>query len=363
MLVVPMSNDKGQLIGVMQLINAQDESGRTIPFDPDIELLVIALSSQAAISITNMRYAEQITKLLDSLVGTLSTAIDERSHYNANHTRNMVRMGENFLDWLEQTNNPWKFDENRRRAFLMSVWLHDVGKLAVPLEVMDKNSRLGPALDGIKERFRIISLLDRIEKLEGRISDTELAHRMQEHAEELTFIERVNKAGFLPDEDCAAVKELAGRTYVDENGAERPLITEAERDCLLIRKGTLTDEERRTMQNHVVVTGRILNQMTFPRIYSQVPGWAAAHHELMNGKGYPDHLTAEDIPNEVRLLTILDIFEALTAHDRPYKLPMSLEKALAVLHNMVDEGSLDRDILALFEQSRAWEGIPVSSDS
>ena len=150
MLVVPMTNDKGELIGVTQLINALDENGRTVPFDPEKELLVSAISSQAAISITNMQYSEQITKLLDSLVGALSTAIDERSHYNANHTRNMVRVGENFLDWLDRTENDWPFNENKRRAFLMSVWLHDVGKLVVPLEVMDKASRLGSRLGDVR---------------------------------------------------------------------------------------------------------------------------------------------------------------------------------------------------------------------
>ena len=358
MLVVPMANDRGELIGVTQLINALDETGKTISFDPEVELLVSAISSQAAISITNMMYAEQITRLLDSLVGALSAAIDERSHYNANHTKNMVRVGENFLDWLKATDNPWTFDENRRRAFLMSVWLHDVGKLAVPLEVMDKETRLGPALDDIRERFRVIGLLDRIACLEGRIDAAERERRAAEQAETLALIERVNRAGFLPDEDLEAVNELAKRTYLDETGTERPLLTETERTCLSIRKGTLTDEERSVMQSHVVVTGRILNQVTFPKIYAQVPRWAAAHHELLNGRGYPDHVSAEDIPVEVRLLTILDVFDALTASDRPYKKPMPLEKALSILHSMAEkEGSVDGDILALFEKSRAWEGV------
>ena len=358
MLVVPMSNDKGELIGVTQLINALDENGKTIPFDPEVELLVTAISSQAAISVTNMQYAEQINTLLDSLVGSLSTAIDERSHYNANHTRNMVRVGENFLDWLEKTGSDWTFDANKRRTFLMSVWLHDVGKLVVPLEVMDKETRLGPALDDVRERFRTIGLLDRIARLEGRIDDAELDRRAQERADTLAFIERVNRAGFLPDEDLARVKALAQETYADENGETHPLLTENERVCLSIRKGTLTDEERSVMQSHVVVTGRILRQVTFPKMYAQVPQWAASHHELLNGNGYPDHITAEAIPPEVRLLTILDVFDALTARDRPYKPPMPLEKALGILHIMAEkEGSIDGDILAMFEESRAWEGV------
>jgi len=358
MLVVPMSNDKGELIGVTQLINAQGKTGETIPFDPSVELLVSALSSLSAISITNMRYAEQITRMLDSIVGTLSTAIDERSHYNANHTRNMVRVGENFLNWLERTGSPRAFDAVKRRAFLMSVWLHDVGKLAVPLTVMDKNSRLGPAIDDIRARFRVIALLDRIALLEGRIDESELARRAKENGDALAFIEQINTSGFLPDDKLAQVDELAKRTYVDENGETQPLLTEAEHVCLQIRKGTLTDDERRVMQSHVVVTSKILAGILFPKSYSQVPVWASSHHELLNGAGYPNHLRGESIPDEVRLLTILDIFDALTAHDRPYKPPMSLEKALKILHEMAEkEGSLDGELLAEFEQSKAWEGV------
>ena len=358
MLVVPMANDRGELIGVMQLINAQDAAGNTIPYDPGVELLVQAIASQAAISITNMQYSEQINTLLDSLVGSLSTAIDERSHYNANHTRNMVRYGEAFLDWLEKTGNDWKFDADKRRAFLMSVWLHDVGKLVVPLEVMDKESRLGPRLADVRERLRVMGLLDRIAALEGRLTADALAARAQERGDALAFIERINKAGFLPDEELARVDELARKTYTDEAGEEQPWLTEEEHVCLSIRKGTLTDAEREIMQSHVVVTGRILSQVTFPKMYAQVPVWAASHHELLNGKGYPAHKEAKDLPPEVRLLTILDVFDALTARDRPYKPAMPLEKALGILHIMAEkEGSIDPEILRLFEISKAWEGI------
>ena len=357
MLVVPMSNDKGALIGVTQLINALDGEGHVVPFDAELELLVSAISSQAAISITNMQYAEQITALLDSLVGALSTAIDQRSPYNANHTRNMVRLGEAFLDWLNETNNPWKFEPAARRSFLMSVWLHDVGKLVVPLEVMDKQSRLGAALGEVEERFTRMGLLDRIAALEGRIRPEELEKNNAERAETLAFIRRINTAGFLPDADLQAVDALEERRFTDETGACVPWLTAEELHCLRVRKGTLTAEERSIMESHVVVTARILSQVHFPKSYSRVPQWAAAHHELLNGKGYPEHKTAPDIPREVRLLTVLDVFEALTARDRPYKPPMPTEKALSILDSMVREGGVDGEVLELFKASRAWEKI------
>ena len=355
MLVVPLSNDQGDLIGAMQLINALDEDGTTIPFQESVELLVRAISSQAAISVTNMQYAEQITSLLDSLVGALSAAIDERTPYNANHTRNMIRYAVGFLNWLDKQNSPLKFDRDKRRTFLLSVWLHDVGKLVVPLGVMDKETRLGPALEQIRQRFRIMALLDRIALCEGRLTADEAKARAEEQKEALALIERVNTAGFLPDEDLAAVDALAARRYTDEAGEEHPWVTENEHTCLSIRKGTLTAEERSIMESHVVVTGRILEHVTFPKDYAEVPKWAAAHHEYLNGKGYPNHLSGDEIPWEVRLLTILDVFDALTARDRPYKEPMPAEKALGILQSMVEEGSLDGNVLNLFKESKAWE--------
>ena len=318
---------------------------------------IIVFSDITELAELKVRYAQDVEKLLDSLVQALSTAIDERSHYNANHTRNMVKMAEAFLDWKEKNGNPWDYDEIRRRAFIMSVGLHDVGKLSVPLSVMDKATRLGPGLERIRDRIARLKLLNRIAMLEGRMTG-EQYKKAQEDAEEiLGFICRVNGMGFLPDEDFERVRNLSSRTYTDENGTERKLLTDEETTMLSIRKGTLTAQERSQMQGHVVSTWHILNQVQFPAQYADVPGWASAHHELLNATGYPRGLSGPEIPREVHLLTILDIFEALTARDRPYKLPIPLEKAWEILNSMVREGALDGEILAEFRESRAWEKI------
>ena len=357
MLVVPLANDHGELIGVLQLLNAKDENGESTSFSAEVEPLVVAVASQAAISLTNMKYSEQIHQLLDSLVGALSTAIDQRTPYNANHTRNMAKYAECFLDWLDRTNHPWRFDTQRRRTFLLSVWLHDVGKLVVPLSVMDKDSRLGEAAKEVEHRFSTISLLSRIAALEGRISPEEAAAEQAEIAEALALIQKVNRAGFLPDEELEKISALGKRTYLDAEGKTQPWLTEQELTSLSVRKGTLTAEERSIMESHVVLTARILGQVSFPKMYSQVPDWASAHHELLNGKGYPTHASGDEIPKEVRLLTILDVFDALTARDRPYKPGMPVEKALSILDSMVNEGGMDAEILALFRESQAWEGL------
>ena len=298
----------------------------------------------------------QITALLDSMVEALSSAIDERSHYTANHTKNMTRYAEAFLDWLTETDNPLQFDADKRHTFLMSVWLHDVGKLTVPLHIMDKADRLGDKLDDVRERLRVIGLLDRLAEAKGEIDAGEAARRRQELDDALEFIERVNKAGFLPDEDLERVERLSEKTFADECGAVGPWITEEEKLRLSIRKGTLTAREREIMQSHAAVTQKILSHISFPDSYADIPAWAGAHHEQLNGRGYPQGLTAEHIPMEVRLLTILDVFEALTAKDRPYKKPFPTEKAFAILHSMAEEGAVDGDLLSLFERSGAWKG-------
>lgn len=319
--------------------------------------IIMILSDITELSSLKIRYAQQVTALLDSLVKALSTAIDERSHYTANHTQNMVKMGTAFLDWLDETDSPLRFDEERRRCFLMSVWLHDVGKLTVPLEVMDKATRLGDHMPAILQRLDRIHLLDRIAFLEGRITAEALQRLEEQRSELLSNIRRIDSAGFLGEDDLRYVQELAQMRYTEEDGSEQPVLTDEEILCLQIRKGTLTDEERATMQSHVVMTRKILESVDFPDAFVNVPTWASEHHEFLNGSGYPDHLHDDCIPTEVRLLTILDIFEALTARDRPYKQPIPTDRSLKILHSMADEGCIDDELLSLFEQSRAWEAL------
>ena len=318
---------------------------------------IIVFNDITELTELKLRYARDIELLLDSLVKALSAAIDERSHYNANHTRNMVKMAEAFMDWMESNGNPWGYDEVRRQVFIMSVGLHDVGKLTVPLEIMDKATRLGPRLEIIRERFVKLNLLYRIAMLEGRISADQYHQSIAEAEETLAFICRVNAVGFLPDDDFQRVQNLASKTFTDENGAIRRLLEDPEITMLSIRKGTLTAHERSLMQEHAASTWNILNQVHFPEEFASVPVWAASHHELLNASGYTKGLSGKEIPREVRLLTILDIFEALTAKDRPYKPAIPLEKAWSILDNMVQEGALDGKMLAEFRKSMAWEQI------
>lgn len=324
--------------------------------------IIVILNDMTDLVLMQKSYTDRMNALMQSLVQALLTAIDERSHYSANHTKNMLSVAKNFLNWLDVTDNPWKFDKKRKDAFLMSVWLHDVGKLSIPLEVMDKATRLGTRIEKIEERFQRIRLLDRIALLEGRINTEEWNLRKENSKSWLDFIRRIDNASFLSDDDLQKIHELSRQHYTDEDDTEKPFLTNDELDCLSIRKGTLTDKERKVMQSHVILTKKILEKVDFPDDYRIVREWAGAHHELLNGKGYPEHKCGNDIPKEVRLLTILDIFEALTASDRPYKKSISVQGALNILHSMADEGSIDKDILALFEQSCKESVIPNKNE-
>jgi HD-GYP domain-containing protein (c-di-GMP phosphodiesterase class II) len=358
MLVVPMENDRNDIIGVLQLINAKNAEGETVPFDADREPVILSLASQAAICLTNINYAAEITRLLDSFVRVMSVAIDERTPYNANHTRNMSRYAERFIDRLGAAGNDWFFDPALRRQFLMSVWLHDVGKLVTPLEIMDKESRLGGLRAGIEHRFETRALQNRIDRLEGLIDEASYEERAKRLAETLDLIRRSDRAGFLPDETIERIRALAAPVYGNADGTRAPLLEAEEAHALSVQKGTLTAEERAIMEGHVLHTERMLGQMTFPKDYENVPVWAAAHHEYADGSGYPRGFAGDKLPREVRLLTILDIFDALTARDRPYKPATTTEKALAILGETAAEGKLDRDILSLFEAHRPWEPAP-----
>jgi len=353
MLTVPMEDDHGDVIGVLQLINALDADGKIIPFAPEYERVLISLASQAAICLTSRLYAKEVSDLLDSFVRVMSTAIDARSPYNANHTRNMAKYASKFTAWLKNSGLA-EFDEAREKQFLMSIWLHDIGKLVVPLEVMDKESRLGAKTAAVAHRFQVIELQNEIDFLKATIGTDERDRRANELCAARELVEKADRAGFLPEEKLAAIRALA-ETKAHGPDGEIPYLTDDALNCLLVQKGTLTDAERSVMESHVTMTRRMLSEMSFPKRYRSVPVWASSHHEYLNGGGYPDKLTGEAISLEVRVLTILDIYDALTARDRPYKPAVPIEKAFAILTDMAADGQIDANLLELFKQSEAWK--------
>lgn len=357
MLVVPMRNRQGVCLGVLQLINALDEEGNVCGFAQDMALLAESVASQAAITIQNVRYTKEIKELLHSFVRAMSTAVDERTPYNGSHPRHMAEYCSRFIDYLNTREDARHFTPSQKEELLMSIWLHDIGKLVTPLDVMNKAKRLLPDQHmRFLHRMETIRLLTRIRELKGEISAHEADALIRQTQEALRLVDEADSAGFLKDDLLEQLNSLQDRSFTAEDGTVQPWLEPEEYDMLSIRRGTLSEAERKVMETHVEITDKLLSQIHFTSDLSHVREWASSHHELLNGGGYPRRLQGDEIPTEVRIITILDIFDALVANDRPYKKPLPLEKALAILtENAELKGELDPALTKLFIESRCWE--------
>ena len=344
MLVIPMLDGEGELIGVLQLINKLEEGG-VIPFSQEDEFILQSLGSMAAISLANMIYIDEIKEQMHSFVQAFSAAVDQRTPYNGSHTRKVtiyagLIAGEvNRRHALGQTAEV--FDETRRDQLEMAATLHDIGKMIVPLNVMNKATRLEERLSAVEQRFAYLAVLYERDRLTGALSPEEYTEKKTLLEDGLALIRRVDRAGFLPDEDAEKTRSLAARSYTFPGGETLSWLTPEEVDCLLIRKGTLTAAEREIMESHALYTGKILSKVRFLPKYAQTPRFAADHHEYLNGSGYPHRLQGAELPPETRILTVADVYDALTSADRPYKAPIPRPKAFAILREMVSDGQLD----------------------
>ena len=361
MLVVPMRNREGAKIGVLQMINALDEEGKVCAFSEDMVLLAESVASQAAITIQNVRYIQMIKDLFRSFVRVLSSAIDKRTPYNGNHTRHMASCGEKFIDFLNrQARDEGKeepFSREHREEILMSIWLHDIGKLVTPLEVMNKEYRLRPEqYQNFCHRMETIRLTAKIEHLHGSLTDEEYEKMVSGTREAFALVEEAKKAERITDSMLAGIQDLRTRTYTGEDGLIHSWLSDDEYEMLSIRGGTLSPQERKIMAEHVVVTDKLLSQIRFSPELSHVRQWAADHHEFLNGSGYPHGKRGQEIPMEVRIITILDIFDALVASDRPYTAGKTVEEALEILKEMAEnQGKLDPELTRQFIASRCWQ--------
>ncbi len=293
-------------------------------------------------------------KVLDSLIRVLSTAIDARTPYNANHTRNIVHQASRFIDWMNETGQGIPFTPEKKRIFLMAAWLHDIGKLVTPIEIMDKSDRLGTERIILQNRFERIKLLNYINYLHKDITWDEYEKKDRALSDAIRLVMSINEKKALTEEDRERIEQLRKSTYREENGQEKPWINDRQYELLMINKGTLTKSEREVMQAHVVYTQKLLSQVEFEGDYINVEKWASMHHEKLDGSGYPKGLKGDEIPPEVRILTILDIFDALTASDRPYKDADNIDTACSILREMASAGQLDKGLVELFIESKVY---------
>ncbi|MCE5262233.1 MAG: GAF domain-containing protein [Deltaproteobacteria bacterium] len=362
MLVVPMTNHENDIIGVLQLLNARnDEKSEVIPFSPECQEITESLASQAAVALSNNRLIHDLEELMDSFIRAIATAIDEKSPYTGGHVRRVAGLTMAIARRInEVTAGPYadvRFSADQMKELQTAAWLHDVGKVTTPEYVVDKATKLETIYDRIellRLRFEVCGLQARIRRLEkGAAPEGRQTAETDEGEcglrEEFGFLSEANRGSErMSDEMMERVRAIARKTWM-RDGKEEALISPDEVENLNIRQGTLSAKEREIIQNHARMTDKILSQLPFPKKLKNVPYYAATHHEMLNGKGYPRGLSAAQLPLQSRIIALADVFEALTANDRPYRKGKTLEETMRILAMMVKDGHLDPELFAFFQ--------------
>lgn len=368
-LTIPLINGEERVIGVLQLINALDEDGLTvIPFRKDDQDTVYSLASQAALALDNQLLLESQKSLLESFIKLIAAAIDSKSPYTGGHCERVPVLTEMIMEAVTSASvGPlagYSMTKQEWYELRIAAWLHDCGKITTPVHVMDKATKLETICDriaAIRQRYEILKRDERINFLEAMASgetpalaEARYERSILELNDELAFLERSNIGGeFLSADDQAKILKIGRRTF-EQAGVTRALLDEDELKNLLISRGTLTEDERLVINGHMVETIRMLESLPFPEHLSRVPEFAGAHHERMDGKGYPRGLFAGDLSIPARAMAIADVFEALTADDRPYKKAKKLSEAMRIMGFMKRDNHLDPELFDLFVTSGTY---------
>ncbi len=364
MIAIPLKNHEGDVLGIIQLINSMLPNGKIQSFTEEHLIMLNSLASQAAISLTNKKLIEGLEKLLQDFVQAIAFTLDKKSKYSGMHITRVALLNKMIANLINETKSgifaDVYYSENQLEEISMSGWLHDIGKIVTPEYVMDKSTKLETIFDRIevvKLRFEIVRQV-----LNNMLKDIQLSTKDDKAVAAINdklalledyvqFISKINIGGeFLPDSSLEKLQDILDFEISYDN-RKYFLINEEEFMCLSVRKGTLTKDEIKEMQEHVVVTKEILSKLTFPKKYKNVPLFASSHHEKLSGKGYPAGLRAEQLPTQARILAVADVFEALTAADRPYKEGKKLSEALKIMTFMAKDNEIDKEIFKLILRS------------
>ena len=374
-LTIPMKDHEGEIIGVLQLLNAQDESRKVIAFTSEDQRLAESLASQAAIALTNRMLINQLEELFESLIDLINSAIDDKSPYTGGHCKRVPALTMMLAEAASNvTVGPlanFRMTEKDRYELKIAGLLHDCGKITTPVHVVDKATKLETIFDRIEfvaQRFEILKRDAEIEMLHAKIAahDTrdntkferaELAYstRLKQLDDDRAFLRRTNIGGEkMSADDQIRVAQIACYRFNDERGEVVPFLSPDEKDNFNIPYGTLTPTERNTINHHIDATIKMLEALPWPRHLEKVPEYAGGHHERMDGKGYPRGLTREQMSVQARVMGIADIFEALTAKDRPYKLGKTLSESLHILGKFKLNGHIDPDLFDVFVREKVY---------
>jgi len=371
MLTIPLKNHEDEVLGVIQFINAMDEAKNIVSFTDEHKAMLSSLASQAAIALSNRKLIQSLEDLLNQFMRSIAGAIEKKTKYTSDHITRVATLTELLSAKINEAPPEYfggrRFSENELKELSMAGWMHDVGKIITPEYIMDKSTKL----ETITDRIELVTL--RLEKIDlllsclsTSISADEFNSFVQEHidndmdisnfhelmADSIAFLTKFNFGEeFVAEEDLQRVERISNIDF-EYSGKRYYVFTEDEKKNMMIKgRGTLTGAEYQIMKDHASITWDMLSQLTFPKKYKNVAFYASTHHEALNGKGYPRGIGADELPIQSRILAVADIFEALTASDRPYKKAKTLSESLTMMAVMTKDGHLDKDLVSYFLDS------------
>jgi len=392
LLTLPMRTTKGEVLGVLQLINckrnaearlanAADVGAQVRPFPKSAIELGLSLASQAAVAYENSRLYRDIEHLFDGFVRAAIKAIEQRDPTTSGHSQRVAEMTLALAEALgrDEGGGPdsgLQFSDAQMKELRYAALLHDFGKVGVREEVLVKAKKLHPL-----QFFRLLDRFDYIRRdIEARTAQQKVdlllntpakkaADRLRALDEQagrllaeldchVDFVGRINEPTIMPSTEFGALSEITAKTYRDARGKEQHYLTADEVRSLSIARGSLNPDERRQIESHVVNSFNFLTQIPWTREFRGIPQIAHAHHEKLNGKGYPRGLTAAEIPVQAKMMTICDIYDALVASDRPYKRAVSAERALDILTHCVRDNEIDGDLFRVFVEAKIFQLVP-----
>ena len=380
-LTVPLKNHEEEIIGVLQLLNAQSQkSKKIIQFTSDVQEMVEALASQAAVAITNKNLIRDLEALFESFIKLIASAIDAKSPYTGGHCARVPEITMMLAEAVQGTKDgPFadvEFTDKEMYELKIAAWLHDCGKVATPEFVVDKSTKLETIYDRVHEvetRFGVLLRDEEIKRLkkdlkierDGSLSNEEKATKIKSNLRDyrktlrklksdIEFVKESNIGGeFMSGDKKERVHQISEYRW-KPNGKMQNFLSEDEVYNLTIPRGTLTPEERKVINDHIVVTIDMLEELPYPKHLRNVPEFAGGHHEKLDGTGYPKGLIKDEMSVQARIMAIADIFEALTARDRPYKKGKTLSQAMRILGFMKNDAHIDVDLFEIFVREKIY---------